>query len=206
MRIAIVFMSIFLLGGCSMFGYNSGTKEPPYKRLMQDGDYELREYSSIVMVTAFSNGSFSESQGQSFRKLFDYISGKNISQKSIPMTAPVLMEPITEKISMTAPVLMENKGEGWTMSFVLPETYTLQTAPQPADDSLSLEERKNIKYAVLRFNGLFKESSFSEKSKDLQGWMLKNNLKPSGPALRAGYNPPWTIPPLRRNEILIPTE
>lgn len=206
MRIAVVFISIFLLGGCSMFGYNAGTKEPPYNTLMQDGDYELREYPSIVMVTAFTKGSFSESQRQSFGKLFDYISGKNISKKSIPMTAPVLMEPIAEKISMTAPVLMEDKGEGWAMSFVLPETYTLQTAPQPADKNLRLEERKNVKYAVIRFSGLFKEGRMSKKSKDLQSWMLKNNLKSLGPALRAGYNPPWTLPPLRRNEILIPIE
>ena len=189
-----------------MFGYNSGVKEPPYQTLVKDGAYEVREYSSIVMVTAFAEGNFSKSQDQSFRKLFDYISGKNATNKNIPMTAPVFMEGTGEKISMTAPVLIQDEGEGWTMSFVLPHTYTLETAPKPLDETLKLGERKNIKYAVLRFSGSFNENGFRDKSNDLEIWITKNNLKASGPALCAGYNPPWTLPPLRRNEVLIPVE
>lgn len=206
MRIITIFFSSLLLGACSVFGYNLDVKEPPYKVLVQDGAYEMREYSSLVLVKAFSEGDFSKSQDESFNKLFDYISGKNAGNKNIPMTAPVLMEGQGQKIPMTAPVLMEGSAKGWTMSFVLPHTYTLDTAPKPLDQALTLEERKNIKYAAFRFNGLFRDSTFEENSKNLQIWMTKNNVKPAGDAIRAGYNPPWTLPPFRRNEVLIPVE
>lgn len=206
MRIVITLISSLLLAGCSMFGYNADVKEPRYQTLVKDSDYEVREYSSIVTVTAFAKGDFSQAQDQTFKKLFDYISGNNVSKKNIPMTAPVLMQGTGEKISMTAPVLMQDDVEGWAMSFVLPDTYTLQTAPKPLNETLELAERKNTKYAVLHFSGLFSDSVFQEKSKILERWMSENNLKASGPALRAGYNPPWTLPPLRRNEVLIPVE
>ncbi len=202
----MILFSSLLLGACSVFGYNSDVKEPPYKILMQDGPYELREYPSFMLVKSFSEGDFSKAQDRSFSKLFDYISGKNSASKTIPMTAPVLMEGQGEKIPMTAPVFMEGTGKGWVMSFVLPDTYSVETAPKPLDESLTLEERKNIKYAVLRFSGLFKDAVFEEKSRTLESWIAANNLKSTGDAIRAGYNPPWTLPPLRRNEVLIPVE
>lgn len=189
-----------------MFGYNSGVKEPPYTAYKTDGAYELREYPHMVMVTSYAKGNFENSQNESFNKLFDYISGKNVGKTKIPMTAPVFMEPKGVKIPMTAPAIMRETDKGWEMSFVLPEDATLDTAPVPLDSSLKLEERKNLKLAVVKFNGLFTESNFEKYTKELSAWVEKNGLKVSGSPLRAGYNPPWTLPPLRRNEILIPVE
>ena len=206
MRITLVIVSSIMLGACSMFGYNTGVKEPPFSALKTDGAYELREYPHIVMVTSYAKGNFENAQDESFNKLFDYISGKNASKTKIPMTAPVFVEPKGEKIPMTAPVIMSETDKGWAMSFVLPEDATLETAPLPLDPSLKLEERKNLKFAVVKFNGLFSERNFEEYTKALNTWIEKNGLKPTGAAMRAGYNPPWTLPPLRRNEILIPVE
>lgn len=189
-----------------MFGYNAGVKEPEYIIISKEGNYELREYPKIVRVTAFVAGDFNSSQKESFNKLFDYISGKNTAKKDIPMTAPVFMEGKGQEISMTAPVLMEESEKGWRMSFVLPQVYTLDSAPQPLDNSLRLEELKDKKYASLRFSGFFSESNFLDRSKDLTAWINKNNFKIVGSPIRAGYNPPWTLPPLKRNEILIPVE
>lgn len=189
-----------------MFGYNAGVKEPAYTSVLKDGAYEVREYSKIVMITAFSEGDFKQSQNQSFNKLFDYISGQNMANKEIPMTAPVVMKNEGQKIPMTAPVLMEGQKSGWAMSFVLPQDYTLETAPRPLDPSLKLEERTGVKYAVVQFSGFFSEQNFEDRSAQLTAWIEKNNLKPLGPPLRAGYNPPWTLPPLKRNEVLIPVE
>lgn len=206
MRIVSIFLSSLLLGACSVIGYNAGVKEPPYNTLKADDPYELREYPGIVMITAYAEGDFKNAQDKSFRKLFDYISGNNTSNKQIPMTSPVIMEGKGQKIPMTAPVLMKPQPNGWAMSFVLPDNYTLETAPSPLDKTLILEERRNIKFAVLRFTGLFNEDNFKERSQALDEWIQQNDFESTGPALRAGYNPPWTLPPLRRNEILIPVK
>jgi DNA gyrase inhibitor GyrI len=205
-RIVLVLISSLFVGACSMFGYNAGVKEPPYQILLQEDSYELREYPKIVVVTASAEGDFRQAQDESFNKLFDYISGKNITNQEIPMTAPVLMQSKGQEIPMTAPVLMEETNKGWTMVFVLPQEYTAQTAPRPEDSSLRIEERIGMKYAVLRFNGLFREKNFQERSAQLMQWIEAKNLKPVGPILRAGYNPPWTLPPLKRNEVMIEVE
>lgn len=205
LRLLIVYSLTLFLGACSMFGHNSDVKEPAYTLLKQESAFEVRQYPQIVMVTTSSSGDFKAAQNQSFNKLFDYISGKNAASTSIPMTAPVFMQPKAgTKIPMTAPVFMENTGTGWSMSFVLPAEYALASAPKPLDETLNLEERKNVKYAVVKFNGLFTEKNFEEKSQELRRWMEKHKLKAAGAPVRAGYNPPWTLPPLRRNEVLIP--
>lgn len=189
-----------------MVGYNAGVKEPPYSTILSDGAYEVRQYPSIVTVNAFAAGDFNQSQDQSFQKLFDYISGNNAASAEIPMTAPVLMKGKGTEIPMTAPVFMAAQKDGWTMSFVLPGTYTRETAPKPLDSTLTLDEIKNVKYAAIRFSGFFTDANFEEKKTELQSWIAAKNLKAIGPAMRAGYNPPWTLPPLRRNEVLIPVE
>lgn len=188
-----------------MFGYNAGVKEPHYKSLQTDTPFEIREYPSIIMATTISQGTFEKTQNKSFQRLFDYISGKNEGRSEIAMTAPVLMKPEKIKITMTAPVLMEKRGnEGWSMSFVLPAEYTLENAPKPTDPKVYLEEKRNVRFAVVKFSGLLNDRSVENYKQKLEEWMKLKNLTANGPALRAGYNPPWTIPALRRNEILIP--
>ncbi len=199
-------LMILPLGACSMFGHNAGVKEPPYKLLQQEKPFEVREYPSIVMATTMSEGGFGNSQNDSFQRLFGYISGKNEARTEITMTAPVLMKPEPVEIPMTAPVLMQNQGQGWSMSFVLPVEYRLDNAPKPLDSKVYLEEKKNVKFAVVKFSGLFSESNFKQNMQKLEEWMKKQNLTANGPALRAGYNPPWTIPALKRNEILVPVK
>lgn len=190
-----------------MFGYNAGVKEPLYDSLKYDAPFEVRTYESIVMATTLSEGAFGQSQNAPFQRLFDYISGNNSGNAEISMTAPVLMKPEPIEIPMTAPVLMEARGEEtWTMSFVLPAEYTLESAPKPKDPKVYIEEKKNVKFAVITFSGLFNERNFEINRLKLEDWMKSQDLVAAGPPLRAGYNPPWTIPALRRNEILIPVK
>ncbi|HRQ61526.1 MAG TPA: heme-binding protein [Alphaproteobacteria bacterium] len=179
------------LGACSLVGYNHDVKEPPFTVSLKDGAFEVREYPAIVMVKATGTGDFDTAQDESFYKLFDYISGKNAEPKEIPMTAPVLME-------------AQESGEGWSMAFVLPADIPLDKAPAPADPSLTLEDMKDARFAVITFSGRFTEANLAPKEQALKDWIKAQNLEESGPAIRAGYNPPWTIPLFRRNEILIP--
>lgn len=199
---------VTILSGCSMFGYNHGVKEPAYSIVQQDDCCAIREYPLIVMASTSSDNNFDDAQSASFYKLFDYISGKNSGQTKINMTAPVVISQNApengSKIDMTAPVMMTSTDHGWTMSFVLPAEYTLDTAPKPLDPSVTLSAQHNIRYAVLKFSGFFTDKHFAEKTTELQKWLDSKGIKPTGPAIRAGYNPPFTLPMFRRNEVLIP--
>jgi hypothetical protein len=127
-----------------------------------------------------------------FRKLFDYISGKNNKK---------------EKIAMTAPVFLNQAGQTTkTMSFVLPKDFVLLKAPLPIDPAVNLTELSNYSVAVITFSGFLNQDTISSKKVMLEKWAEIRGLKVIGEAIAAGYNPPFTLPFLRRNEIFIPVE
>ncbi|MEM9063338.1 MAG: heme-binding protein [Pseudomonadota bacterium] len=201
LRTIIAVAAMSLMSACSVFG-GAAAPEPDYDVVRSDGPFEIRDYPELVVVaTAMSNGS-----SDAFGKLFDYISGANRAQDKIAMTAPVLQSPEeSTEIAMTAPVLRGADSDGKVeMVFVLPEDFTPETAPEPTDPAVRLTTIPSRRVAVLRFSGLFRDPAIAENTKSLQNRMQAEGLEPIGPPEAAGYNPPWTLPPLRRNEILIP--
>lgn len=202
-----MFTATAFISACSVFG-NSGVEIAPYDVLEQDGTVEIRHYDSLVMVTTEMPGGMEQGQNQAFQNLFKYISGENEPKREIAMTAPVIMQNQEDgqEIEMTAPVFIDNQGEMQTMSFVLPGRYDLQTAPKPTNSSVRLQEIKDYTVAALQFSGLMNEKNIQEQRDLLQDWISKSNYKETGSYLTAGYNPPWTLPFLRRNEVLIPVE
>jgi SOUL heme-binding protein len=104
---------------------------------------------------------------------------------------------------MTAPVAVQKEAEKWRVHFVMPSQYSLETLPTPNNPQVSLREVVAKKFAVLRFSGLVGEEKMATKTAELQAWMQTKQLKPIGTPELARYNPPWTLPFLRRNEILI---
>ena len=205
MKLISLFLA-FVLGGCSVFGYNGSTKEPGYSLVSAENPYEIRTYNEIVIATTSASGDFDTAQDETFERLFDYISGDNQKQENINMTAPVIMKDQGTEIPMTLPVIMAEKDKIWSMSFVLPENYTLETAPAPSDPLVKLETIPETKYAVIKFNGVLSVDNFSINKHKLDQWITAKNLKTTGVAMRAGYNPPWTLPPFRRNEVMIPVK
>ena len=204
--IAVLAATVFM-SACSVFG-NSGVEIAPYKVLEQDGAIEIRHYESLVLVTTDMPGGMEEGQNEAFQRLFKYISGENEPKREIAMTAPVIMQnqDAGQKIEMTAPVFMGNQGETQTMSFVLPAQYDFQSAPKPSNSSVRLQEMKDYTVAALQFSGLLNEKNIQRHHGLLQDWIDKSLYKETGSYMTAGYNPPWTLPFLRRNEILIPVE
>ena len=66
-----------------------------------------------------------------FKRLAAYIFGGNRAGQDIAMTAPVVQQQDGVSIvDMTAPVLQEPGDGEWTMAFVMPSGYTLETLPQ----------------------------------------------------------------------------
>lgn len=196
-------MSLFS-AGCSVFGL--GTEErPSHTVVVKDGDREIRRYGSYIVAKTTVVGSFKEAQSKGFRILAGYIFGKNVSQQKIAMTAPVVQEPESEKISMTAPVVLRPADtKSWTMTFSMPASYTLETLPKPIDERVVLEKTEERVVAVLTFSGLWNEEKIQEKGAELSAWLAKHqNFEIASAPMFAGYNPPWTLPFLRTNEVLI---
>lgn len=197
-------MSVFATG-CAIFGVES-VEEAPYELVRQDDRFEIRDYAPVVVAETRVDASFEEAGGTAFRRLFAYISGENEASDEIAMTAPVLAETddaAGEKIAMTAPVTSERDGETWRYAFVLPSGYTLENAPRPLDPEVSLSATEAKRVAAVRYSGRATEAARASNADALLEWVESQGLELRSELRWAGYDPPWTLPPFRRNEVLV---
>ena len=181
-------------------------EKPIYRVVEQEGNFELRQYEPYLVAETTVEGDFDTVGNEGFRRLFDYISGKNRKQQSITMTAPVSQKTESEKISMTAPVNQVRVGEKYRITFVMPAKYTLETLPEPLDTRVKLKAVPGQLIAALRYSGTWSKERYEEKRIRLQALMKQKNLGPAGEPIFARYNPPFMPWFLRRNEVLIPAE
>ena len=184
-----------------------GFENPPYQVLERDGQFELRQYDDYIVAEVTVEDGFDEALTRGFRILADYIFGNNTARQGgnekISMTAPVTLEPQSEKINMTAPVAMERSGENWRVHFVMPSEYDLATLPVPNNPAVRLREVPATNYAVIRFSGWVSEKKVAAKTAELMAWLDSKGIEASGEPELARYNPPWTLPFLRRNEVMV---
>ena len=189
-------------------------EEPKYTVIESASPFELRQYAPMIIAEVTVDGDMSDAGSRGFRLIAGYIFGKNQSKtklvdskenEKIAMTVPVTMEPASQKIAMTAPVTMENQktnANEWRMFFVMPSQYTLATLPTPLSPEVKLIEIPPQRKAVISFTGFNSEEKTREKAEELRLWMKSKNLTPLGQPQLARYNPPWSIPFLRRNEVM----
>ncbi len=182
------------------------TPEPPFKVEQRQGAFEVRQYGPLIVAEVTVEGRRGEAASRGFRPLANYIFGDNAPKAKIAMTAPVI-QTRGEKIAMTAPVAQSAAGEGrWIVRFVMPEGSTMANLPAPNDPNVALIEQPGARYAVVRFSGLNTEAALTEKTTDLTGFIAKAGLKAKAAPVYAFYDPPWTPPFMRRNEVLIAIE
>lgn len=204
-RLLLVAAALLLLQGCTLIGIRN-YELLSYNVLVEDGDFQVRQYQDYVAATVTTAGIYEEHSGEAHGLLFDYISGENAARQKIAMTAPVLQKSTGEKIAMTAPVIQKRDGSQWTMSFILPSTYTLENAPRPLNPRVVVQKIPGGKVAVVTYSGNLDEASINANTAKLLEWTRLKDLKVKPPAYSAGYDPPWTLPWLKRNEILIDLE
>lgn len=169
------------------------------------GGSELRRYEPCVRAETVVEASTSEEAANAgFRRLAGYIFGKNDRSEKIAMTAPVSQARAGEKIAMTAPVTQVAAGDGrWLVSFTMPRGRTIADLPTPQDPTVSLHAIPARRVAVLRYSGTTSTERVDAKTRQLRDALAKADVDATGPALSARYDPPWVLPPLRRNEIWI---
>ena len=181
-------------------------EEPKYSVLEKTPPFELRAYAPMILAEVQVEGDLDEASSQGFRLIAAYIFGQNQVSEKIAMTTPVAVEERTQKsakIAMTTPVNIESNAGKWTVSFVMPSEYTMESLPKPLNTKVQLRQIPAVKRAVVSFSGFYNENKVAERTLELEEWMKTKQLQATGAPKFARYNPPWTLPFMRRNEIMI---
>lgn len=178
--------------------------EPPHEVVLKDGAYELRQYDSILLAEVTKTGNMRRAGVAGFKSLADYIFGNSKPAEKIEMTAPVTRTQST-KIEMTAPVTrVENEDKSWTVAFVMPKKWTKESLPKPNNPDVSIREVPSELVASIKFSGRGTEASHNKKQVQLEEWIAQQGYDVAGEPRYAGYDAPWVLWPLRRNEVIIP--
>jgi hypothetical protein len=188
-----------------LFSACSSVQEPAYRVLEKRDGYEVRSYQPYIVAETKVKGEHDEALNRGFRRLFKYIDGANTGSRDIPMTAPVIAEPddTSEKIPMTAPVIQEKTGNSHLVSFVMPEGSTIKDLPEPTNPDIVLREVPARDVAVLSYSWYAGEKKIMNKVKELLTYLEKDGVAFKPGFQSARYDPPWTPPFMRRNEIFI---
>lgn len=183
----------------------SNVEQAKYDVVESQGDIQIRDYAPMIVAEAEVAGDRKEAINQGFRIIADYIFGNNAPKQNVAMTAPVIQQS-SEKIAMTAPVIQEGSGNRWVVRFVMPASYSMDTLPKPNNDAVRLEKIPGKRFAVIRFSGMAGEDSLKAHTDQLNVFIKEKKLNPISNVTYAFFNPPWTLPFLRRNEVMVEVE
>ena len=178
----IVFCTLFILPYSAVMPH----EEANYEVISKNEVYEIRKYSDRLAVETMTSGIDSN-----FRKLFNYISGRNDTQ---------------EKIKMTTPVTQVEKNGNMSMQFYLPSKFNSENAPNPSREDVKIVNIEGGYYAVLRYSGRASDGNFLKHKEILEKELQKNNISIISPPIRATYDSPFTLPMNRRNEAMFKIE
>ena len=172
----LIFCTLSFLSYSNVMAYEVAN----YEVVLKNNIYEIRKYSDRLAVETIE---YNQSSG--FRKLFNYISGKNKTN---------------EEIQMTTPVTRVEKNGNMTMQFYLPSKYSKKNTPDPLDKDVSIINIDGGYYAVIIYSGRTTDKNFLKHKDILEKELIKDNISIIGLSIRATYNSPFTLPMNRRNE------
>ena len=175
-KILLILISVITLNSQSM-----AYEEANYEVVKENRNYEIRKYSDRLVIETNSI------QGNGFRKLFNYISGNNEKK---------------EEIKMTVPVTQEIKDGNMTMQFYLPSKFNKNNAPKPVNSEVKILTIEGGYYAVIEYSGRSSDKNFLKNKDILEKALKQDSLLVLSPPIRASYNSPFTLPMLKRNEVM----
>ncbi|MBI2695067.1 SOUL family heme-binding protein [Mycobacterium nebraskense] len=190
-------------------GIRVGAEEPKYTRQPLTDTVEIRRYGPRIAAETTVEADENRARDVGFRRLAGYIFGGNRRGQSISMTAPVSQQSSRggQQIAMTAPVVQSAGTEGgWAIRFFMPAKWTMETLPAPNDDQVRLVTVPATTVAVLRFSGDRSPKAVASRTRELLKALQASGIQPTGDAEAWFYDPPWTLPMRRRNEIAIPID
>jgi hypothetical protein len=189
----------------SIAGIRVGTEEPHFLRTPLTADVEVRQYGPRIAAETVVADDEDRARNIGFRRLARYIFGANHRDESIAMTAPVGQQSAGDEIAMTAPVAQSrDASDRWTIRFFMPSKWTMETLPQPDEDDVRLVTVPGETVAVLRFSGDRGPKAVADRADRLRQVLRDNAIESTGEPVAWFYDPPWTLPFRRRNEVAIP--
>ena len=161
-------------------------EEPVYQveKAWEAEQIEIRAYAPRIMAVTGMN----EDSDSGFSVLAGYIFGGNAEEQKIAMTAPVQQTMAGEK----------------EMAFMMPAEYAVKDLPQPEDQRVSFREAPAYTAAVIQFSGWASADKADEHWQQLRRFLIAEGIDITGEPTLNQYNPPWTLPFMRRNEIIVP--
>ena len=181
-----LFALIFYFFGFLTYSNVMAIEEANYEIIEKNDIYEIRKYSDRLAVETITSGS-----ENNFRKLFNYISGRNDSK---------------EKIKMTTPVTQVEKNGNMSMQFYLPLKFNSENVPNPSREDVRIINIEGGYYAVLRYSGRASDKNFLKHKEILEKELQINNISIISQPIRATYDSPFTLPMNRRNEAMFKVE
>ena len=175
-RILVILISILTLSSQTM-----AYEEANYEVVKENKEYEIRKYSDRLVIETNSI------EGNGFRKLFNYISGNNEEN---------------QEVKMTVPVTQEIKNGSMTMQFYLPLKFNKDNAPKPSNSDIKILNIEGGYYAVIKYSGRSSDKNFLKNKDILEKQLKQDNITIISPPIRASYNSPFTLPMLKRNEVM----
>ncbi len=202
-----------LVAGAVVWGpvVSDAVEQPSYQVVEERDGVEIRDYGPIIVAETAVAGEREQAVGEGFRRIADYIFGNNLAAGPVSRDrgAVTTSASPSEKIAMTAPVLQQADGTRqangnlWQIRFVMPARYTMATLPTPRNPAVSLVALPGRRYVVARFSGFAGDDSLRRHTAILDAFISVQHLQSLSPPVYAFYNPPWTLPFLRRNEVMV---
>ena len=200
-KIIILIVATILVGALATGPIMSNVETPSYKVIQSKGKIEIREFDPMVIAEVRVVGRRKDAISSGFKLLADYIFGNNISQENIDTTATI-QQPASEKIAMTAPVQQQLANDSWLVSFVMPSEYNLEDLPKPKNIEVKLKNVPVKRFVTIQFSGTSSDENLAKHKKLLVEFIKNNSISVTGTSKYAFYNPPWTLPLMRRNEVM----
>ena len=166
---------------------NNKYKEPNFRLIDKHNNIEIRQYSKYIVArtTAINTD---DSPNNMFRTLASYIFGQNKAQKNIPMTAPV--------------TTFKNK-DSYEMLFYMLDVKNIEELPEPLEQNIVFEEIHLNKCAVISFSWFTYDKKIKSYQNQLKKFLDKNGYTITSQFMLNRYDPPWRLPFMRRNEVLV---
>jgi len=192
--VAIFFLVFLVFVGWQLwYALLINVKEPGYTVFQKKNGYEIRTYDPYFVAHIMLPGSYKSVTNKGFRALADYIFGGNKQNVRMPMTVPVFVE---KKVEV----------DGYDIAFVMPSYYNKETLPAPKDDRIRITKKPSEKVAVYRFTWYPSEKRVAQKKKEFMALLERDGIKRRSDLILARYNPPFILPFLMRNELLVVIE
>ena len=196
------FIIILIICASILYVAKLETDNITYEVINKDNDVEIRQYEKMILALSTQNGNYNHAFEQGFKELTSYMFGANADSIKIKMIMPVLeIFDRGNEIERQKKCLKENK---WHIGFIMQAQYKLCTLPSPTNNSINFESYPARKFIVKRFIGSITPERIKKNINILDEYAKNNQLiiVDTLPIL-ARFNPPWTLPFLKRSEIMI---